>query len=103
MKNLDVILNDLKKISQSPFVNDGNGVGISLSTNNFQYHWFLNNDEKQFSNYSTEVKDPEIAYKIIQEFSGESLDDVRKNMSRISQYDQSKPLYLHFIKSIKHL
>lgn len=103
MKDISHIIYDLNQISKSPVVYDGFGVGFSLSENNFIYQWYLNNVKNHFSNYSVCVSSPDDAYKIISVFSGTDVESVKKQILHYNAFDASKPLFLHFVKTIKHV
>lgn len=103
MKNIDLILRELYEISESPVVIDGFSSGISLSTENFKYAWYLNNLQDHLSNYTIKVDSANDAYEIMSKFSGESINYMKDIILKHNTFDEDKPLYLHFVKTIKHL
>ena len=67
-------------------VDDEIGLGVYLTKDALEYHWYLNNEQNQKSDYSVKVDSEEQAFEIISKFSGENIDDVRNGIKKFNTY-----------------
>lgn len=83
-QQINQIVENIRGISESPYIVTGTITGISLNPSNIEHIWTISTEKNSVANYSVKVDSLDDIVAIIHLFSGNSKDDISKTTLVIS-------------------